>query len=397
MKSFNRKEILSCMIDLLEKSKSKKDYILIKTSIFEEYQNELNYRYILKFNELCSELKSDEVIEVNYNKYNSSLINTIQLYINKSSILYKELGRESVERKLVILNKIFSNFSNTKSMTIKLFVKFLKTRVDKSQSIKMYCDIDNLTEFEMIITAISRLEELEEETLKRNFSARYLNDSKVFESIENKVCRIIRDFNINFKFMSNEEVLSRLNLVKYPSQIVLKGNCEILYGNHQITLEKLGVIHIEDSLVELINKIECNKVITIENKATFYEYNPREELVIYTGGFPNKLVVKFINLIINFNNDANIRHFSDIDLGGFLILKYLRESINAQIESYNMSKNTLIKYLKYCKKGLSQNSIIRLKELSNLETFTSVEQICIRYVIENEIWLEQENIMLNRS
>jgi len=397
MKSFNRREILNCMIDSLERSKSKKDFVLIKTSIFKEYQNELNYRYILEFNELCSELESSGIIEVKYSKHNSSFISSIKLFFESASILYNELERESFEDKLVVLNKIINEYSRQKSQTLISFAKYLKGRIAQSKSIKKYCDIDNLTEFQKILTSISKLEELEKETLKRKFSARYLNDSKYFELIEGKVCRIIRDFDPEFEFMSNEEILDRFYLVKYPSQIILKGNCEIFFDEQKIAFTKLGVIHIEASLVELINKIECGRVITIENKATFYEYTPDDELVIYTGGFPNKLILNFINIIVNHNSDIRIKHFSDIDLGGFLILKYLRESVAVQVDSYNMNKDILNKYLKFCKTGLTQNSVIRLKELLKSEMFTSEEKTCMNYILEKELTLEQENILLSRK
>jgi|GEM_PF-3060879 len=395
MKLFNREEVLNDIVYAFENSKSKRDYVLIRTRLFKEYSNELNHKYIIDFNELCLELEEQKVIEITYNKVNANIIESIKVMSSGINYIYNSIGRITKGDKVNTLRNLLDTYIDVNGSILNELIDYLLDRLDLGKSVKKYVDIDNLDEFEKILISIKKMEQLKHETLKRKFSARYLNDSKKFEVIEKKICRIIRDFTPDYDYLSDLELLSRFNLVSYPSQIVIKGICKIKYDSTELDISKLGVIHLESDFVDGVNIVECRKIITIENKATFYEYVPKNELVVYTGGFPNQLTIQFLKLVLKNTEPNEFYHFSDIDLGGFLILKYLRESVDLNICSYKMSEDVMIEYGKYCKTIPKESSIEKLKKLLDDEVFTKEENECIKYVIKNKITLEQENIKLN--
>lgn len=395
MKQFNREEVLNDIVNAFEKSKSNRGYVLIKTSLFKEYSNELNHKYIIDFNELCLELEEQKVIEITYNKVNSKIITSIKAMNSGIDYIYHSIGRHTRKDKVIKLRSLLETYLDKNSSILNELIVYLQDRIDLGKPIKKYVDIDNLDEFEKVLISINKMEQLKHETLKRKFSARYLNDSKVFEVIEKKICRIIRDFTPDYDYLSDTDLLSRFNLVSYPSQIVIKGICKIQYDSTELDISKLGVIHLESDFVDGVKSVECRKIITIENKATFYEYVPKNELVVYTGGFPNQLTIQFLNVTLKNYDPNDFYHFSDIDLGGFLILKYLRESVDTNINSYKMSKDVLLEYNDYCKNINKKTSLEKLGKITEDNVFTKAEIECIRYILDNKITLEQENIRLN--
>ena len=80
-------------------------------------------------------------------------------------------------------------------------------------------------------------------------------------------------------------------------------------------------------------------------------------------------------------------HFGDIDAGGFYILEHLKTKTGIPFQPYRMNAETLKKYKKQAV-PLTEHDRKRLQKLRQNPVYSET----IRYMLENNIKLEQEHI-----
>jgi len=129
-----------------------------------------------------------------------------------------------------------------------------------------------------------------------------------------------------------------------------------------------------------------NKVITIENLTSFHAFNEMDYLVIFLGGFHNKIRRKFIKRLYQENPKANYYHFGDIDAGGFYILEHLRRMTEVDFKPYKMDIEILTRFKSYTK-SLTKNDRERLKKLLDTDYSRTIQ-----YMLDNNCKLEQETV-----
>jgi hypothetical protein len=84
-------------------------------------------------------------------------------------------------------------------------------------------------------------------------------------------------------------------------------------------------------------------------------------------------------------------HFGDIDEGGFWIHYKLCEITGVEFKMFCMSKNEFtMKQYEHCLYPLTDNDIVRLQELKEVELYADT----IQYMLQNNVKLEQEIISL---
>lgn len=193
-------------------------------------------------------------------------------------------------------------------------------------------------------------------------------------------------------FPQKEDIRGHFNLVRVPSYVGFKGAGRIVISGEQIDFGRLrGDIAVSSGILRDISSIEVtgSKVITIENLTSFHNFREPEALVIYLGGFHNRVRSDFISRVYAQNLNAEYLHFGDIDAGGFYILEHLRSDTGIDFRPYMMDRGTLTKYADYTV-PLTGNDRVRLQKL--LAVKGDVYGDTIRYMLENDCKLEQEVI-----
>ena len=178
-----------------------------------------------------------------------------------------------------------------------------------------------------------------------------------------------------------------MNIVKNPGHVFFKGAGIISLSGQVLDLSALsGDISVSSVMLRDIDHITVtgNKVTTIENLTTFDTYIPKDEFVIYLGGYHNTARREFIRKLYDQNPDKKYYHYGDIDAGGFYILLHLRDKTGIQFEPLHMDVATLMKKKEFTKK-LTENDEKRLRSLLGGE-FDEV----ISYMLEHNCKLEQE-------
>ncbi len=104
-----------------------------------------------------------------------------------------------------------------------------------------------------------------------------------------------------------------------------------------------------DRIREVIPAQRPGRVLAVENKETFYCAFPllRERFgcFVYTGGYPNGAVSKFITLLSR--NDFSLHHFGDLDPEGVAIFLDVEKQFGAAIEPFLMNADVYREYARY--------------------------------------------------
>lgn len=358
---------------------------------------------------------NDYVSEDSY-KYENLIEQAVAFLENKSFIhVYRKKGRIiKVSLNILIIDEIYNylhlvskkeneilyrNLINKyclKGKLVNTFGTIIIDKMDKYKSYKSY--FNSKEELEEILIILDNLEKQTEEISKRNFSAKYLNDSKRLEQVEGKITKIIREClsvngNDDITDIEDNDILTNYNIVKNPTFIYIKGHGKFKVNNQEFDLSKLEaeLILSTNHLKSLkILELNCENIVTIENLTTFYEYPINNNLIIYLGGFHNSIRREFLCKLNIFDNNKKFYHCGDIDAGGFYILNHLIEKTGINFIPIKMDIETLERYSKYTKE-LTKEDEKRLNDIklnAKMENYINV----IDYMLKHNIKLEQENI-----
>jgi len=242
-----------------------------------------------------------------------------------------------------------------------------------------------------LIKVFSNLQSIDEMT-ERLFSIKCFGDSKYFEKkVKSRLLSIIRTY--DKLDLEDNEILEGLGITQNPNEILLCGQLKIKLDDwidlscfpYGTSINKETIHHI-DAL-----KVEANRIVTIENKAVYYEYirdKKETELVIYLGGFFGRSTRKFISLLNNVIENIEFFHLSDVDLGGFRIFDYLNHQLSLEVIPLHMGVEDLEKKDLYAQ-AFNQSYEKKLKDY--LEKYPkSVFKDVIEIILEKKIRLEQE-------
>lgn len=382
--------ILNKLIDSYEDSKiflgkNEKNiniYFKFNMKNIREYFDETDFRYKEAIDTACKQLSEDGFIKIIWGKgYNNHLIEKIQLNLESVDKIYDFLNRKS---KLYKDNQLISLITKYigENKILDCFLQYVSNRINNNQSIKKYLDIDNIEECNDIFKGISNCLKLENETFRRDFSVRVYGDSKRYEYLENKVLKIIRDFDIDG---DNNDY----NIIGNYTYVYFKGDISFELKNSRINgKDFIGGIAISSIDIDKITNIKVlNKLFTIENLTSFNDFN-LDGAVIYLGGFHNKVRGNLLSKIYKNNENIKCYHFGDIDVGGFKILNNLRNKTNIPFIPYKMDVDTLVKYKDYCKE-LTTNDKKEINKMLSDDRFVEFKDV-LEKMISLNIKLEQE-------
>lgn len=386
------KNLLNKLLDKYESSKLSKGGTAISRSIklttkddvLSSYVGSDSYKYADE-----NDLIIKKLVELGFIKaeWNYDSFKSLTLVIENVDSVYVYLNRakpaDELERIKAVLKKY--SFDNFLVDFIEYVNNYVDTRYDYPKSY-----FTDSTQLDLLLKTFTELFKLEEDTKKRDFSVKYLGDSKVFESIQGKIIKIIKDFDSN-EYGNDEEVLAAYNIIKNTSYAIIKNKLVFRLNNCFINLDDLGFEYsLSDEMINnlIIITSNINKVITVENLTSFYALNDKEALIIYLAGFHNHAKQKLLKLIYNAYPNAKYYHFSDIDAGGFWIYHTLKEKTNIPFVPYRMNVEELLGHKNHLKK-LTENDRKKLLKMVNDNRF-GVFKETIEFMLANNVKLEQE-------
>lgn len=385
-------DLLNKLLDKYEKSKLSKCGTVVKRTItlttrddvLNSYNGFDSYKYSDENDAIIKKLEKLGFITA---VFDNDSFKSLSLNLTQIEDLYSYIGRDKPTDELDKINNIlekyhFDNFMDS-------FIEYVKDYIkEKYEYPKSY--FSDANQLDLLLSIFSSLFLLTEETKKRDFSVRYFNDSKIFESVQGKIIKIIKDFDGN-EYSSDDAVLAEYNIIKNSSYALIKNNLIVKINDSIINLNDLKFeLSLSDDMIKRLVILDSNvtKIITVENLTTFYSLNDKDAVLIYLAGFHNHTKQSLLLKIYKQYPNAKYYHFSDIDCGGFLIFNNLVEKTKIPFIPYRMNKTELIKHEENTKK-LTDNDkkrLLKMLENAKFEIFKDT----ITYMLENNVKLEQE-------
>lgn len=392
MKKDLENNILNKLLDKYEKSKLSKEGTAINRSIklntkddvLKSYTSFDSYKYSDDNDAVIRKLESQGFIIA---EFDNETFKSLTLNISNINSIYEYLNRNKPSDELNKIRKIINQYNYNNFMD--MFLEYVSSYIDEKYDFpKNY--FSNADQLELILRVFSKMFELTNEIKKRDFSAKYLGDSKIFETVQGRIIKIIKDFDGN-EYTSDDDVLASYNIVKNSSYAMVKNRLIFKINNSILNLNDFKYeLLLSDEMIEslvLINS-EVSKIITVENLTSFYSINDVSSVIIYLAGFHNHTKQKLLLKIYERYPMADYFHFGDIDAGGFLIFNNLIEKTKIPFKPYKMSISEL-ESNKTKLKCLTENDKKRLNKMLNDSRF-NIFYNTIRYMLENNVKLEQE-------
>jgi len=260
-----------------------------------------------------------------------------------------------------------------------------------------------------LLVALQALPAITAETPYRVFSVRVFNYTKRFEAIKNHIVSLARLGNPEWKRISTEEVLRELNLVANPSYIHLSGNWQLTTENGEIL--DLGSftpsIGFPAAQISALQSVRAKSVLCVENLTTFHQQVDRfigknenngtsrsnplgrniHDAVLCTYGNPSPAIRRILRLL---PKSTPIYLWSDLDYGGFNILRQLRRTVSEEIQPYLMDIDTLEANISRAR-PLTASDRTSLKRLLLHPDLRDVRHI-IEHLLKRGLKLEQEGV-----
>ncbi len=250
---------------------------------------------------------------------------------------------------------------------------------------------DGLT---VLLNACEAVYALKDDIMLRNFSSNNHMTSKGFEgAMMRHVCAIMSPERFADD-VEPDEILKGLHILRNPASVWIRGHGRILFQNgDELTLSAYTTpFAITRSLVEKIKTVEAKALLTIENLTTFNDYAPSgEELVAFTSGYANSLVVYFLQIVHRDCPLQYTRHFGDIDAYGFDILRNLSNRVGKRFESHHMDVETYLKNEELAIPMTDSNKKLFPKLMMD-SFFNENEKLVFSFLMEQGKTLEQESV-----
>ena len=388
-----KKKLLNKLIDKYETSKSFigqnkvcQKFSINPSKLFPKYSNDAEVEFFSDLNESIRDLEKTELVSVDWLR--GGVAGSVSLNIRNLDAAYKYIGRQPrkqiQERVLSILNEC----QESACPLLSDFILAQKKRIELNQNVEYFNSDEN--DFKNLIRAVDFIQKNEDEILIRNASLSLFRDSKQLETMVPTIESLMRKYG---DYEGCEDILAECNVVKTPTQVLVKGNAVLNLMGQVLDLSKMdGDIGLSTrSLKDVLSvNVLGNRVVTVENLTSFYTYQNSDDFVIYLGGFHNSVKRKFIKKVFVENTSKSYMHFGDIDAGGLYILKHLRNKTGIKFAPMYMDIETLKKY-DSCVKPLTKEDLARLKRLKEDTEFDNL----ISYMLEHNCKLEQENVVVS--
>lgn len=402
-------EILNILLNKYEKSSQSKGNICNRRILlkldekFGKYRK-LDYDEMEECNNTLIHFTKQHLIDFEWEKQRVGMI-VEKVWLDKDHIrdAYAVANREYVgdviQERIDIIEKYIS------SIKTDWILDFLNYYLDYICSKRKTKDLfsKDMSYIEDVLIAFDNIDKLKEPIPVRVFSLKCYKYSKTFENkYQNCVLSIIKKYEYTVKDLldndpeleiSNNEILSQVNILAKPEIFEFSGNCDILTLNGTVNSSVFtsGMV-LNNYFVDCIENIKFNNItdiIFIENRTNYYEYilNKKEnEFVVFNGGFYSPQKAKFFRKIIEAVDDnMNVYFWGDIDLGGFNMYVRLKENIIPNLKPLNMGLN---EYRKYLYSGLNKED----KYLNVLKKRLDNDKYAIFYDVINDIILNKKTI-----
>ena len=351
----------------------------------------------------ASELEQKGLVTLEWLE-NHLLLKCVSLNLEQIPQCYLLADRtHPADRAAAVLKAVTEQLKEVHVPWIKAWETEICARAQHHLQVPSFCR-DNLDLLKDILAAFQEYDALRDGVTMRAFSSKCFHDTKYFErNVRELFLRIARQYDETLSnacgetSLSERDQLAILGIYARPELYELAGSCilETKSGKIDVGAAQISGLAIPSTLVDEIIRIELDQVdeITfIENKTNYDEYliseRSERELVVYHGGFMSPQRQKFFTRLAQAASDqAVVRFWADIDLGGFQMFHQMRTSI-PRLQAMRMEGCYVAKYHGT---GLprSEEYLLRLKTALEQNTYPLFAD-SIMGILKYRVTIEQE-------
>lgn len=246
----------------------------------------------------------------------------------------------------------------------------------------------------------------DQQWLERVFSLRCFSDSKYFErKVRSRLISILKKYVLgedSSDETTDEEILAQAGIIKSPEQIEFKGGISGSIGCNRVDFSvfihgtAINADTVKDLFIEDVGDIQ--RIIFIENKANYIQFiaqnKDKELMTVFHGGFYSPVRGTFFRKLYEaaFARGVEFFHWSDMDLGGFMLFNRLKANIIPSLKPYIMNLSAFESKIKY---GQPFNSKYagKLEKLLGNEQFQEFWEL-IAFMLDKRLKIEQEAFLI---
>ena len=350
-----QQDILSKLLDryensqhLLDPGSSRRRVMLrIDRSDLPQYRYDQSAEIRDAWNSAALDLEKQKLIAVEWGR--PKLMSTIVLNLENVEDAYRLCARmHPGSRATSLVHMIEENLHSTSCSWILDWKTDVCEKALKAYKLPGFCQKDFIL-LKKLLRALSVYDGLNGSPItQRAFSIACYKNSKAFErEVRDEFLRVACRYNKELsqiceqQDLSTREKLAFLGIYVRPELFELSGNCSIWTQKGTLDVSALGAfgIAIPSTVAENILGFELNRIriITfIENKTNYDEYlineKGEDELVLFHGGILSPQRIRFFQkLSESLSENVQVRLWSDIDLGGFMMFKRLQQIFSSLV------------------------------------------------------------------
>ncbi|MDO5140472.1 MAG: DUF2220 family protein [Eubacteriales bacterium] len=413
-----QKWILDTLLDKYEQSTAFQTGVFSRRIMFtaanekklQEAMEQIDEKHL--FLTVLQEMKAQGLIDFSWVKHEAgNLVDRVWLVNESIDACYERIGRVSLRKTLeafvTTADGYLSGFRDSSDLKIYLEESIAYTKQRKKLKAPFTADIKLDAD---ILECLVHLDHTPDQP-ERVFSSKWFGDSKYFEhNLKSKVVSILKeirkarlgtDEEADDDYLSDDDLLAERGLYRWPEIYELNGPIVFLMDDGSLIDLQSQVYgaYVNSDTVKHIAEIDgakVERVIFIENKANYIDYQSRSrlpgDLVIYHGGCYSPMKGVLFLKICEGCRTARVYHWSDIDLGGFRIFTRLRKNIAPNVRPLFMDVETLQTNVCSCMEIKTDGYIEQLEKLLKDPEYSVFSDV-IEYMIKNRIRLEQESLI----
>ncbi|WP_248928628.1 Wadjet anti-phage system protein JetD domain-containing protein [Paenibacillus hamazuiensis] len=376
-----------------------------KSPFTADYNDEMDFRKRQWMNEALLELEHLGVLELVWAKFSAGTdIDKVILPLDRVQQAYGLAGIVPLKEKLERLRQVLAPLANHPWVWVRKWRE--KADAALSQGKSPHLDVDDPSGYEDLVRALSELPLLEGNSVSiRLFSQRLFQDSKHLERSVLKRLLALAKMASGEQRDTEEEWLDLLGLARNPQYVWLSGPLTFQIDSRELSCEPFaGGVGLSAETVRKMTEVAttARRIVTIENLTSYHQWleqrcdRSAEELVIYTGGYPRRLLQSFFRKLSGAVRPAGDRlmpeayHWGDIDIGGIRIYEYVKARFIPHLQPLWMDAATLLKYEAAAAEA-SEEYAVQLRQALSDPQYADWRPV-LEMMLEKGIRLEQEVI-----
>jgi hypothetical protein len=377
-----------------EPARQRPQIAINKSPFHEDYEDEMDYRKKEWIHDVVIMLSEQGILSHAWMKFQEGRqLSKIYLELDRITDAYALVGVTPRDEKMERLLSVLAPLREHPWPWVSMWASSILQGLTERRAVGL--DLDDHEGYQQLVMVLQELPGYDEDIPKRILSQRLFHDSKKFErDVERRLVHLIRT-QADMDDLSDSEVLESVGIIDNPHNVLVAGPLVIQLGSGaEVSLEGfpggVGLSHETIRELEVVHT-QVARIILIENLTSWHQWvaerRGEPEIVIYTGGFPNRSVQA---LLKKMNGLAPCYHWGDIDVGGIRIFEYVREHFIPDLQPLGMDEET---YHRCCHNGMAfdQSYQRKIQRMLMDNRFARWHEL-LRLMETSGIRIEQESI-----